>query len=348
MHNVTKTLLLAAAVLLFAACEHSVKMETTVHADGSLDKAITFEQKNKLDNLMALDSTKGWKSVVTEKNPKPDSLKKSDKNDEDWVMYYQKSFPSAEAANLELASPSDTLLRVSSNFEKKFRWFYSYIHYSETYHALNTMSYPPTDFVTPEDYQFIDRLPAEGKAISKADSLQLVMLNEKLFDIYGMKAFYEEYFAAAQALLDLQGVEPRWKDTLNRHKQNFFYLVNEEKSDINDDFFPQALDSIKIPLDYNLAAQQFPALAKISERKINFISHASDGEYTNIINMPWEVVRSNADSTAGQQLIWNPPTIKFLLKDYTMYAEARKMNYWAVLVTLLVIGFTGYLFVRKR
>ncbi|MDZ7648710.1 MAG: hypothetical protein U5K54_16880 [Cytophagales bacterium] len=65
---------------------------------------------------------------------------------------------------------------------------------------------------------------------------------------------------------------------------------------------------------------------------MNFINHASEGKYTHIINMPWPIVKTNADSISNMQLRWNPPSIKFLLNDYTMYAEARKANYWAFVI----------------
>jgi hypothetical protein len=93
---------------------------------------------------------------------------------------------------------------------------------------------------------------------------------------------------------------------------------------------------------------RYDELYKREEAKTDFINHASEGKYTHVINMPWSVVRTNADSVAGKQLTWRPPSIKFLLKDHTMYAEARKMNVWAFVVSALVIVFTGYLLLRRR
>jgi hypothetical protein len=64
--------------------------------------------------------------------------------------------------------------------------------------------------------------------------------------------------------------------------------------------------------------------------------------------MPWTVVRTNADSVAGNKLFWNPPALKFLLKDYTLYAEARRMNYSIVALSGFIILLTLYLFIRRR
>jgi len=341
MKNHIKIVSLLAFVLLLASCDHDVTMETTVHPDGRLDKVITFEQTDSL-NIMGLDSRNGWKKTYKPQKHVNDSVKSNDV-----TIIYEKSFASAEEANQELATPIDSLFRVTSTFNKNFRWFYTYLYYADTYHALNRLSYPITDYVTPEDYAFIDRLPAEGKPISKADSLQLTQLNSKLYDIYGLRALYEEHFAIALTVLKQEAVAQAWQDTLVAHKERIFQTIKEKK-DIEDDYLLKEMAALKIPLDTKKASQQYEVLLKDLEKKLFVISNASNGKYTHIINMPWDVVKTNADSTAGRRLIWNPPPIKFLIKDYTFYAESRQLNYWAIALTGVLIGFTVYLFLRKK
>ena len=67
---------------------------------------------------------------------------------------------------------------------------------------------------------------------------------------------------------------------------------------------------------------------------------ANDGKYMNIINMPWTVVDSNADSVADNKLVWRPLVTKFLFKEYHMYAESRKLNMWALFVSGVVVLLT--------
>jgi len=291
--------------------------------------------------MMGLDSSKGWKMKLVSLPPINDSVKG------DVLIAYEKSFPSAEAANLELASTNDSLFRVTSTFTKNFRWFYTYLYYSDTYHALSNLSYPITDYVTPEDYAFIDRLPAEGMPISKADSLQLTVLNSKLFDIYGLRALFEEHFNIAITLMKQEGIASAWQDTLQSHKSSIFNGIEKDK-DIDDEYLLTIMDSLKIPLDYKKAHRTYATMVETLDKKLRPISLGNDAKYTHIINMPWDVVRTNADSTAGRRLIWNPPSIKFLFKDYTLYAESRQLNYWAVALSGVLIGFTVYLFLRKK
>jgi hypothetical protein len=121
---------------------------------------------------------------------------------------------------------------------------------------------------------------------------------------------------------------------------------DENKID-EDKLLLATIDSFKIPIDQSKIAE-FQKLQQKFWKKMNFISITSDGKFVNRINLPWPVVKTNADSVSGNSLFWAPPTIKFLLKDYTMYGECRKLNWWAVIVSVVVVGFTGYLFVRKR
>ena len=213
------------------------------------------------------------------------------------------------------------------------------------------MSLPPDDFITQEDHAFIERLPAEGTTISKADSLYLSELHKKIFDVYGIRAIYEAHYDLNVNLIKESGLENRWIDTLQKHKENIFISLTEQQdvpeSDVPYDFIYNAMDSLGIPMAYDKMRNRFDELYKQTDAKTNFINHASEGKYTHVINMPWKIVRTNADSVSGNQLMWNPPSIKFLLKDYTMYAEARKMNLWAFVVSALVIVFTGYLLLRK-
>ncbi len=340
MKSVLSILSLIVMVMAFSACEHKVYMETTVHEDGSMDKTIVLETGDTTKNFIGIGTSSGWTTMT---HAIEDTTSKDNKK---WNITYQKKFASADEANAELATASDTLFRVSSKFDKKFRWFYTYLNYSDTYHTINRMTLPPDDYVAQEDYAFIDRLPAEGTTISKADSLYLTELHKKIFDIYGVRAIYEAHYSLNEKLIRESGLENRWLDTLKKHKENMYQWLVKHQS-VPDDFMYKSMDSLGIPISMEKTRSRFDELYRLEDARTNFINHASEGKYTHVINMPWTVVRTNADSIAGKRLQWNPPSIKFLLKDHTMYAEARKVNYWAFGASLLVLGFTVYLFTRK-
>lgn len=328
------------------ACEHNVSMETTVHPDGQLDKTIYLEVEQKQKKLKEsfihfIDTIQlnEWLALDSLEIPaylKPGEDKK--------FIGYKKHFTSAEEANQHLATQNDTLFRVTSSFEKKFRWFFTYMVYSDTYHAINRLDYPTTNFFTPEDFQFINRLPAEGKAIAPADSLYLKQLNEKITDHYGNRAFFEAYFSLLLEQVNKQLPNTNHVNKLIAAKEPLYQIVLADK-DLEDDFVQFFADSLQIPLRLDSFPDYVLAKNKL-ERKINFISTAYDGKYTHAIHMPWTIVNTNADSVSGNSVYWAPPAIKFLLQDYSLSVEARKTNYWAIGVTVLVMVGVGWLLRR--
>ena len=344
MKSILSILLLVVLIVGLSACGHNVSMETTVHEDGSLDKTIIMELEDTTKNFLGISREGGWKMKT---HLIEDSSKEKSESKSKWRVSYQKSFATSEIVNAELSTPSDTLFRVSSRVDKKFRWFYTYFYYSDTYQTINRMPLPPDDYVVAEDYAFIDRLPAEGQTISKADSFYLSELHKRIFDVYGIRAIYEAYYNIDIKLIKESGLENRWIDTLNKHKESIYEHV-VKKQDVPDDFLYNAMDSLGIPLPPDKMRSRYDELYKLEDARTDFINHANEGKYTHVINMPWTVVRTNADSVSGNRVQWNPPAIKFLLKDYTMYAEARKVNLWAFVVSAAVLFFTGYLFWRRR
>lgn len=327
------------ALLLFAmlsACKQNIAMETTVYPDGSLDKVIHLGS-DRDGNILGLRAEDGW-DVTSRIVPEADSTK---------IYTFRRHFSSAAEANAVLASPSDSLFRITSTFEKKFRWFYTYLYYADTYHAIKRLKYPIDTYITPEDYAFIDRLPAEGKKISPADSLYLVHLQDKIFEEYGLRAMYEGYYDIIVTLMQESHVEHKWFDTLRSHKESIFRDIGDRR-DIDEDYLLHTIDSIGIPIASAKKSTLYTPLVESMNYKLAFMSFASGATYRHQINMPWAVVRTNADSISGNQLIWNPPSIKFLLKDHTFYAESRQLNYWAVAISAGVMALTIFLFVRKR
>lgn len=330
---------------LFISCEHYVSMETTVHDDGKLEKIIIVESesdRNISQHILDTAVVGSWQHEVS----LVDTTQSKNKGKVFRHKFY-KSFASADEANLDLATGNDTLFRVTSTVDKKFRWFYTYIYYSDTYHAINRMHLNTTDYFTPEDYSFIDRLPAEGGAISRADSLYLAELEKKMFDIYGEQAVEEAYFDIGYKLIEKYNLDKKWIDTLAKHKKGIFKKASEQ-SDADNDYLLKVMDSLKIPLPYSRVSEDYRKLTSNFESVIDFITWANEGKYQHKINMPWPVVNTNADSVAGNTAYWAPPRVKFLLKDYTMYAESRSLNYFSVIISLAVIGMTVFLFWRKR
>jgi len=328
-----------ALLVSLASCEHKVAMSTVVHEDGSLDKTIVIEGDSASinKNFIGIGSKTGWDVIVVKK----DSTQNTDQGK--FILTFTKHFNSAAEVNQDLSTHSDTLFCVTSQFDKKFKWFYTHIRYSDTYGAINRLQYPITDYFTQEDFNFINRLPAEGNPISRADSLYLDRLNDKIFEVYGTKALFEAYYNGLTSLLKSEN-QHAWIDTLRNHKEEIFDSMENGK-DVDDLSAILVMAGIpKLPI----AEEKILRLRDEIEALTNFISSASNGKYIHSITMPYSLIYSNADSVAGNTLFWKPSSIKFLLKDYEMVGEARTPNVWAIAVSIGFILLSVALIFRKK
>lgn len=364
-----------AALGVLTACEQNLAVETVVHTDGSLDRAVSLQAERTdhalKQNIFGAVPAAGWDYTIvkdtlsraealpqkktetvnanaTEDDVREDSTVIAEEASEikTGIVRLTKHFASVDEANRAMNATDDTLFHIESHFGKRFRWFYTYIRYSDTYKAINRFhTVPDSDYFTKEDYAFIDRLPAEGRKISKADSLYLDGLTRKIFDVYGLHILLDEYFNTFRALIQKPPYEARWVDTLNHHKRSLYQRAAKDNAD--DDFMLIFADSIGVPLT-EATRKEYADFRKALEKKLTFVNLANAGKYVHRIEMPWAVVETNGDSLAGRSVFWKPPVTKFLLRDYTMYAEARTLNYWAVILSGMFVVFAGVLVFRKR
>lgn len=343
MKNIPRTIALAGVLLvLFTACEHPIYMETKVNVDGSLDKVIEMDKadSNRVErNVFNINVAKGWNVDIRRSDG--DSTTSRD----EFNIRFDKHFASAAAANEELNMVSDTLFRIESKFDKSFRWFYTYIRYSETYKPIDRLKKVKVDdYFNQEDKSFINRLPGEGVAISKADSLYLQTLNEKIFKNYARMGMFFEYFEILTNVAT-KHLDSSWVHKLYNESDYIYKKLEDMEGE--PDFAARIADSLKMPLPKE-AALEFSNLSKDLESRIAFMSFARDGKYTNVIEMPWTIVDSNADSVAGNKLYWKPLATKFAIQEYEMFGKARKLNWWTIVVSVAVLGITAYMFIKKN
>ena len=325
--------LVVVGLLFLMSCEHTVTMETQVHPDGVLDKSITLTGDSSLatHNFLGISATKGWTVAYQHDSSDQDKVK----------VQFKRQFNSAEAFNHAFGNPSDTTFRMTSNFDKKFRWFYTYYLYSETFQAINRLTLPISDYFVPEDFEFIDRLSPEGHSLTKADSLYLDRLHEKIFDIYGTRAIFEKYCAGIESLLEKKLVAT-WIDTLRSYKEKLYVdFVNDENADST---FYRKFSAIP---GFPVNPSELEQLWTEFEHETDFYSVATNAEYVNIITMPGSLVQTNADSVNQNTGYWKPRSTRFLLKDYVMTAESRQMNGWAWIVTGVIVMAAIFLNTRR-
>jgi hypothetical protein len=348
-----RTLAFLSVVIALTSCDKRVVTETAVADDGSIDRTIVYEQDTSaiVENIFGIGSNNGWTANIERVEELPNDQVKRTNNNATYRVTMKKHYSSVTEANNELNANSPSRFRIESSYEKNFRWFYTYTQYADTYKALNRFeNFPRDSFFTKEDLSFIDRLPSEGHHISKADSIYLDHLTEKV-GTYFTVALYEKHFDLAVKAAREAKLEQRWIDSLQQYKGAMYSKI------MKDEFEPENEQAFMIPLinsmniGFPTAALQDSYLKAANDMQpvINFMTAvAGEMHFQHRIHMPGEIVDSNADSLRGSTVVWNPMTIKFMLNDFTMKAESRTINYWAILVTAVVIGITAWLWSRNK
>jgi hypothetical protein len=336
---------MSAALLALASCDNPMVLQTKVNEDGSLDKTITFDKANEKlihENVFGLREGNGW----TLKKTRSSDSATTKADEKKYRITFSKHFDSDAQMNQELNNEADTLFHVRSRFEKKFRWLYTYIRYSETIRPINRFKkIAPKDYFNKEDSLFIQRLPSEGKTISRADSLYLQMLNEKIYDRFANMAIFNETYPILEEMIVKNHLDKKWLDTLARKKEFIYKMLTKDQGD----FSPQkVIDTLNIPMPSQNADKEFERLSKDLDSRLDFMSFARDGKYLIEFEMPWSVVHTNADSVAGNKLYWHPLVHKFAYMDYEMVAESRQLNGWSVAISAVIIGLTVVAFRRRK
>jgi hypothetical protein len=335
-------------MITFSSCVQHITTETVLHKDGAIERTILFtdaDSSKALSNIFGVSKDNGWALDVKE------SEKREKDGKPNYDIRFSKKFASIEDANKEMNPEGNSeVFKIRSDLEKRFRWFYTYYDYSDTYISLDRLdSVKQEDYFTPEDYAFIDRLPAEGKPIARNDKFFLDKLNERIVDNYLTTELKVRLTDCIRSSISNNTADTSW---ISGAYSTLPDIVDRKlKSD--DEFLPESvliefIHAVKLPLDTAKVLADFRERYKVIDSKLQFVQEAGTGEYRHIIRLPWPVVSSNADSVNGSALVWQPPTIKLYLKDYKMKATGRELNLLPVGASVLMIGFTIYLFVRKR
>lgn len=171
-------------------------------------------------------------------------------------------------------------------------------------------------------------------------------MNEKIYDKYADDALFNEFYQILREVIQQNTTDKKWLDTLASNK-DFIYKKLDDWDGASQ-FAAKLADSLGIPLPKEKAAQDFKKLSKDINSRVGFMSFARDAKYTNIIEMPWEVVNSNADSVANNRVYFKPLVTKFAIQPHTMFAESRQLNWWAVIISTLIVAITALVLVRTK
>lgn len=297
-------------ILLIAGisgCKKEYKTVTKVNPDGSCERTVIARvDSSGLQNIsFPFPQDSSWN--VEFKLMEGDTQK---------VFVARKSFDDVNGINYEAAR--DGKISITVSLDKKFRWFFTYLRYTETYKSYNRFKrIALRDFLSSTDFSRY-----EGGDTSS-------YMTEKL-DSYFEENLYQEFYS--QLISELG----KLNDPLITAD-----LFDSRKSELKDSLLAGSGDpesiirSIKSIYKITRVEYLSAAIERIMQNinKELELMGGADGDYINEVVMPGIVLNTNADALEGNKAVWKFNEKRFFYSDFNMSIESRVINMWAIYVT---------------
>ncbi len=330
LHSMLTVLISALALPLTGCLE--IETTTTVHPDGRLTRTVVMSgdsadfSKARLTTF-GLDS--GWTVVSDSTGPRERKLK------------LQREFENAESASKALTGISLERQGISMRLDKKFRWFTTLYRYEETWQkGYQFTKVPISAYLSPEEIQMLragdlkgnDSLLTEGQKRHRADLEKRTeeWLNRNSFEEV-LAAFLDGVRKVSDASLTTDSVQAA-RERLYAAVHGKFTppltrsgpIVEAFGGVLKNPVVPRALDAARPELERHDRAVDFMERLQVPGQKLGVV-------------MPGIITGTNGTSVEGNAVRWNDFKDNAFYEGCTMWAESSRVNWWAVVVTAIVL-----------
>jgi hypothetical protein len=365
-----KMLLFAMAVILYGCPnnEGPYEMYTKIKADGSCyrefirnaDSSFVAGDTSKNPFPMKLDSS--WKITfykrmaddTTRFKKYPAGTTYKQQNTEYSIFAIaKKEYPSVESLSKSFRydhSAWDSIIPMI-NFEKKFRWFYTYYEFNETYTPINPFKMVPvSNYLSNEE---IAALYGEDRDLYKGkNGFEIKTLLEDLehkSEAWFNKSCYEEtYRIYLKHFRQLKNMPVDSASFAMAKDSIFKYYGNNDSKNLNifSDDFNKVLDKYFNTKAFTM--NQSKEFEKEVENEFPDFLNSSNVELNYRISLPGQIIETNAPIFNNDTLSWKVENDRFYFNDYKLSAVSRKPNYWAFCVTGFIVVLSVLVFWVKR
>lgn len=330
--QVRKYFLLSLLILLISilAC-HDVEIVTYILPNGSVLRSIS----------MPGDSTKAYDSAYPLLSDTSGQVVKTRKKDvKEFGYTVTKFYQNASEINNEFASLPDTVLYIRPvvKLEKRFRWFYTFFSYHETYkaHGLQFLN---------SDSLLVKKVK---DAIAERDSTSEKDESEDIEEELIFEDLYQTILRAAEEIND-PGLRPQ---IIREKKQNLHDSLMAADVDF-DRFVNDVLKTCADIYQTHSVIKLKPFIEEFNKklkRYLDFIERSIGETYKNSVVMPGVVIATNSHNVHGNKVAWEVDTDNFQLEDYQMWVESRRMNVLPTVFTgLFLLGcIAGILLITRK
>lgn len=336
-------------LLFIVGCGYKYEVSTVINRDGSCTRTFIVTAEDSIDNFferdypIPIDST--WSLTI-----------ENDTNENgDTVFKYlaSKQFESVEQLNETYNA--DSLINREVKFQRKFRWFNTFLIYKETYYKL--FDQPSLDAYLDSvqyNYAMLSDDDQENYLKENFDSLQAVKFDleaESGFHMWIEHTIVRSCFDALKATSE--NIDS-WEITeleFDQKRDSILSLLDGDSDifDKDDNLFAAVqrvfeLDSI---LFDEIRNDNY--FKEFEDRYIYWDHNILNDDYTNYVKMPDLVIETNGSFTPEENMVqWNVNWIEYFTDDYEMVVTSRIKHEWALWGSGVIIIFLLFVILLKR
>ncbi|MBR8537854.1 hypothetical protein KDU71_19945 [Carboxylicivirga sediminis] len=339
----TKILLIALVLIVSACKDLRYHYYTRINDDGTIFKRIVAEgDSSKIySNPFSFDINDGW-SVSYDK--------KIDKNSEDtlFVVIVEKTFLNVTAVNKDLVPENDSVYKdnISLSINSKFRGFFTFHKYSETFKQRFPFKHLSVDdYLSSDEYAyFFEDDTSIVQNMSEADVEAFEEQGEEKFWDYLTSTLGIEFVQLTDEL-----AHQSQKEGLT--ESDSLFVLQLFKSSVDDG--PELVEICQLTDQQMNATWLSEAYAdgyfEHFEKQIDDeVIMLDDNDYSAEIEIPGLLFATNANSIDNNSAKWSFCRGSFLYKDYTLTLEYRTINYWAFIIIAVLFIILVVSFIVKR
>ncbi len=348
MEKIEQTLIVTALILLLASCGINYTITTKIHPDGSCERIMIarLDSSDLGENPFFISIDSSWEKTTEMEYD-------SAENKSIAIVTVRKKYPSVEEMNKEF-NRKDSLSEVQNltmNLKKTFRWFYTKYRYEETYaQQFPFRHFPLSNYLNEEEIKVCiyedpvaDSIFFTGK--DSAEQAQIEKGLDKKMENFIYENTFEEFYS-----------ELLRTSQMSDHK--FFGSINlsDEKEGLLNEFRPcfnilkdNCIDTsaflMLMNLDKLYQTNAFTSLITIDslafktfDHKLSFDFLASVMEdYEHNVLLPGTLLNTNGQKIYDGNPQWSFDLSYYVYCDFTMWAESKKTNNWAYILTIILI-----------
>ena len=330
-------------LLLLGSCdEPELRYFTRINADGSIYKRVTAvgDSAKVHRNPFSFDVSDGWDVSYSKEIIESDTV---------FFAIAEKTFPSVGASVNVFYSQVDSGQRenIKIDYHKKFRWFYTFHEYSETFlQRFPYRHYNIKDFLNEKERMYF--LAGDTSVID-----HLTKHQKNKWENNGEEKIWDFIFQSVSAeyirMIDSFAIENGYEQLNELQKEKICEIINGARENGPDFSEIPALTDSLLSSDWVAPLYLQGYFNQFEEELEDRMFLLNSRKYKVDIQVPGLIYNTNGQVSDGQSLKWQFISGEFQYDDKVLFVNYRTTNWWAFIVTFVITVIVLWqAFIRKK